>query len=168
MKKIVLSSIAVIGVSLMTLAQKDTVKTPVIKDTIKSKQTGAIYSIENMLAFGPQTDSTKKVAPKPDTLKTGSVELKSSMYYAFVGPQTDSIKGKVKSDTIKSETKMNSTGYLPVSSSMIALFDGPQTDSTKVKSTPAKPDSTTTKPVDKRTGSIQMDRSLLKNEILEA
>lgn len=167
MKKILLTSITIAGVSLMTFAQKDTVKAPVIKDTIKSKQTGVMYSIENMLAFGPQTDSTKKVAPKPDTLKTGAVELNSSAYYAFVGPQTDSTntKGKVKSDTIKSETKMNSTGYLQVSSSMIA-FDGPKTDSTKTKAT--KPDSTTTKPVDKRTGAIQMDRSLFKNEILEA
>lgn len=139
MKKILLSSIAVVGVSLMALAQKDTVKTPVIKDTIKSKQ-------------------------------TGSVELKSSMYYAFVSPQTDSVKAKpkVKSDTIKSETEMNSTGYLPVSSSLIALYDGPQTDSTKTKATPAKPDSTTTKPVEKRTGAIQMDKTLFKNEILEA
>jgi len=127
MKKILLSSIAVAGISFMTLAQKDTtIKKPIIKDTIKPKQTGVIYSTEHMLAFGPQTDSIKA-------------------------------KPKVKSDTIKSETKMNTTGYLPVSSSMIALLDGPQTDSTK-KAT-VKPDSIITKPApEKKTGALYFNR----------
>lgn len=107
MKKIVLSSIAVVGLSLMTFAQKDTVKTPVIKDTIKSKYTGGIYSIEKMLAFGPQTDSTKTKV-KSDTIKsetkmnsTGYLPTSSSMI-AFGGPQTDSTK--TKSTTTKPDS----------------------------------------------------------------
>lgn len=109
MKKILLTSIVVFGTSLMTFAQKDTVKAPVIKDTIKSKQTGVIYSIENMLAFGPQTDSTKtKGKVKSDTIKsetkmnpTGYLPASSSMI-AFGGPQTDSTK--TKSTTTKPDS----------------------------------------------------------------
>lgn len=162
MKKLTLAAIVFAGMSSFAFAQKDTtVKKPIIKDTIKPKETGLIYSTENMLAFGIATDSIKKSSPKPDTLKTGAIDVKGSMY-SWVSPQTDSAKAKVKSDTIKSETKMNTTGSLSVSSSMIAYFNGPLTDSTK-KAT-SKPDSTIGKPTpqkrstslyfDKKTGSI--------------
>jgi len=164
MKKLTLAAIVFAGMSTMAFAQKDTtVKKPVIKDTLKSKQTGVIYSLESLLAFDIKTDSVKKASPKPDTLKTGSIDTKSTMYYAWASPQTDSAKTKAKSDTIKSGTKVNTTGYLPgSSSSMIAFFDGPQSDSAK-KAT-AKPDSIISKPgpqkrtsflyFDKKTGSI--------------
>lgn len=173
MKKIVLTSIAVIGTSIMTFAQKDTtVKTPVIKDTIKTKQTGMIYSTESMLAFDPQTDSTKNKKPtlKPDTLKTGSVDFKSGMYYALLSPQTDSSKTKkaAKTDSVKVDTKKNTGSIDVISFSSIALLEGPQTDSTKTKSAPAKLDSTTTKPSDKKTGLIQNEGTLYKKGILEA
>ncbi len=146
------------AVSFMTFAQKDTIAKPqVIKDTIKTKLTGAVSSAEMMLTYA-EDDSTKKVkpeqkpvAPKPDTLKTGSVK-KSAAYALFTETPTDSSKAKVKSDTIKSDSK-NTTGYYGTSSYLLVFAD----DSTKKI---VKPDTTISKPAapQKRTGAMYFNR----------
>jgi hypothetical protein len=161
MKKTVITSIAMAAVSFLTFAQKDTtVKPQVIKDTIKTKMTGVVYSAE-LFAYAAD-DSTQKSkpvqkpeTPKPDTLKTGSLK-KVNVYALFTSNPADSSKAKIKSDTIKSDTK-NTTGYYSASSFVLALADGPQTDSTKKA---AKPDTTISKPVtpQKRTGALYFDK----------
>ncbi|WP_018341910.1 hypothetical protein [Cytophaga aurantiaca] len=166
-----LFTIAVAVLSTSAMAQTDSAKIKIKQDTIKSKETGAFIMNGKMMAFGPQADSTKaktksKPAAKPDTLKTGS--LKSSALFYAMSPQTDSLKAKPNSvDTVKTGSKyatvLDANAFVAYNSE-----DGPQTDSTKTKPASIKPDTSTTKPVDKRTGAIQIDRSLLKNEILKA
>ncbi|HSY61666.1 MAG TPA: hypothetical protein VK796_07300 [Cytophaga sp.] len=171
-----LFTIAVAALSMSAMAQKDSATIKIKQDTIKSKQTGAFMLNGSTLAFDPQADSSKakmktKPAPKPDTSKTGSLKATDILFYTM-SPQTDSLKAKSKSktvDTIKTGSKyatclvLNTDAFIAYNSG-----DGPQTDSTKIKPASIKSDTTTTKPGDKRTGSIQIDRSLLKNEILEA
>ncbi|MGN6646147.1 MAG: hypothetical protein ACTHJT_06425 [Cytophaga sp.] len=158
MKKIVFTSIAMAAVSFITFAQKDTtVKPQVIKDTIKTKLTGSVHAA-GIILTSADDDSTKKVtpvkkpsAPKPDTLKTGSLK-KTDLYAFFTDTPTDSTKTKIKSDTIKSDTK-NTTGSYSTSSYLLVLAD----DSTKKV---VKPDTTISKPADpqKRTGALYFDK----------
>ena len=149
------------------MAQKDSAAIKIKQDTIKTKQTGAFILNGNMLAFGPQTDSSKtktkpKPAPKPDTSKTGSLKATGIIFYAM-SPQTDSLKAKPKAvDTVKTGTKY-AAGFVLETNAFIAYHseDGPQTDSTKTKPATIKPD-TTSKPIDKRTGAILINKSLFK------
>lgn len=156
MIKTIVTSIALAGLSIGVMAQKDS--TLIKKDTVKSKQTGTLILQGSMFAFGPQTDSLKaKPTNKPDTLKTGSLTKTGSVFYA-VSPQTDSLKSKSKpkaADTIK-------TKYAAFMHTATALAcntaDGPQTDSSKTKPSIIRPDSTTKPGTDKKTGAMYFDK----------
>ena len=148
-----LITLALAASSISVMAQKDS--TIIKADTIKSKQTGALILDNNMLAFGPQTDSLAKPNGKPDTLKTGSLKNEAVIFYAM-SPQTDSLKAKPKAaDTVK-------TNYASAVALNTAIafdpIDGPHTDSTKTRSTIVKPDSTTRPGADKKTGAMYFDK----------
>jgi hypothetical protein len=170
MIKTLFTTIALAG-SMSLMAQKDSATIKIKEDTIKSKQTGAFILNGKMLALSPQADSSKtksktKPATRPDTLKTGSLRTTEVLLYAM-SPQTDSVASKPKAvDTIKTGSKY-AIGLVLNADAFVACNpgDGPQTDSTKTKPRTIKAD-TTAKPIHKRTGTIQIDKSVFKNKNL--
>lgn len=167
MKRNLITTFAVVAISIGAMAQTDstkTIKTDTVKtkETIKTNKTGAIIQLQNLLAYSPQTDSVKtkdkpnKEIKSIDTLKTGSLNSSSTMYYAF-GPQTDSLDAKPNTpDTLKTGTKY-STGFVLNMKNLIAFnpIDGPQTDSTKTKSTPTIKSDSTGSSSNKKVGAIE-------------
>jgi hypothetical protein len=135
MIKTVVTTIAAAALSMSVMAQKDSAAIKIKKDTIKPKETGALILNGNLLAFGPQTDSSKtKPVTKPDTLKTGSIKSTEVIFLAM-GPQTDSLKAKPKAvDTVKTGSKY-ATDFVLKAASLLAYApgDGPQTDSSNLQ-----------------------------------